>query len=137
MGSGNWPEGSEDSASSYATAHSQQVAFASAPSPQHHRDRSGDSLLGYTDLDTPPRENRCSVFPCCMKVASSLPTHGMGPKRACSCSHQGAGTKRLQANIMSPLMSICSGSDSVHGVIDIPEPFLSHSPVMLGSILNA
>ena len=38
---------------------------------------------------------------------------------------------------MSPLLSICSESDSVHGVIDIPEPFLSHSPVMLGSLVNA
>lgn len=46
---------------SYATAHSQQ--FASQPSPQHHRQVSGDSLLGYTELDTPPRDMRCPSLP--------------------------------------------------------------------------
>ncbi len=56
LSSGQWPESSEDSQTSYATAHSQQ--HATLASPQHHRNQSGDSLLGYTELDTPPRETR-------------------------------------------------------------------------------
>ena len=59
MSSGQWPESSEDSQTSYATAHSQQ--HPTLASPQHHRQQSGDSLLGYTELDTPPRETRCDA----------------------------------------------------------------------------